>query len=101
MDHRPPTLLHDWEELRVDLRLLRLWLLALVSRDRQDVDCPLVSLALLPVLEDLALASVHRRSLVAHLDSEDHHLALVDVEDPQADPVSCSNHLSLAIANMP
>ena len=93
MGLRPLTLPHDWEELPVDLRLLQRWLLDLVSRDRQDEDCLLASLALLLVLEDLALALAHRRSLAAHLDLEDRLLALVDVEDLQADLVSCTRPL--------
>lgn len=74
----------------MDPRLLQLWPLDLVSRDRQDVDCPLGSLVLLLALEDLAPASAHRRSLAAPQDLEDPLLALEDVEDPQVDRVSCT-----------
>ena len=91
MDRRPPTLPHDWEELLEDLRLLRLWLLDPVSRDRQGVGCQSVSPALLLVWEDLVLALAHHRSLVAHQDLEDRLLALVAVEDPQVDPVRLSS----------
>lgn len=75
----------------MDLRLLRLWLLDLVLHDRQDVDCPLVSLDLLLVLEVLVLGLAHHRLLVARQDMEDHHLALLAEVDPQADRVSCEN----------
>jgi hypothetical protein len=106
MDRLLPTPLRDWEEPLVDPRQLRPWLLDLVSRDRQDVDCQSASLGLLLVLADLALASAHPL-LVARQDLEDHHLALVDVEDPQADLVSCTDKLSrimtdqLQLASLP
>jgi hypothetical protein len=95
MDRLLPTPLRDWEEPLVDPRQLRPWLLDLVSRDRQDVDCQSASLGLLLVLADLALASAHPL-LVARQDLEDHHLALVDVEDPQADLLA-----SLPLADPP
>ncbi len=40
------------------------------------------------MLADLALASVHRRLLVARQDSEARLLTLVDAEDPQVARVS-------------
>ena len=69
------------------LRVLQLWLLDLVSHGRQAVGCHLASQDSLPVLEDLALASVHHHFLVVHQDLEGCLLALVDELDPQLDRV--------------
>lgn len=75
----------------MDHQLLRLWLLDLVSHDRQDVGCQLASQGLLLVLEDPALASAHHHLQAAHQDLEARLLALVAVVDPQVDLVSLAN----------
>jgi hypothetical protein len=82
MAPRPPTPLRAWEEPLAELPPLRLSLLALVSRDPQDVDFPLALLDRLRVLEVPALALAHHRSPAAQLASAA-LLASAVGEDPQ------------------